>query len=153
MAGASPRAPHEGAGRGAAQDTREPDAVSDGGDTAPGDDKISHKRADSAPTGAPGKANAGGTLKRLVKEISQDNLTDHAAALTYYLVLAMFPAIIAMISIVGLIFEPQQIATALTTLLNQIAPGTAANTFSGVINQLAGSTSTAGIGLIIGLAS
>ena len=41
MAGASPRAPHEGGGRGAAQDTREPDAVSDGGDTAPGDDKIS----------------------------------------------------------------------------------------------------------------
>jgi membrane protein len=134
----------------------DPDQRARGGvdqDTAPGDDKISRERADYAPTGADPKATTGGTLKRLVKEISQDNLTDWAAALTYYLVLAMFPAIIAMISLVGLVFEPQQIAGALTTLLNTIAPGTAANTFSGVINQLAGSTATAGISLIIGLAS
>ena len=125
----------------------------EGGDIAPGDDHITHERADYAPTGADPKPTTGGTLKRLVKEISQDNLTDHAAALTYYLVLAMFPAIIAMISLVGLIFSPEQIAKALTTVLNQIAPGSAANTFSGVINQLAGSTATAGIGLVIGLAS
>jgi membrane protein len=125
----------------------------DAADTAPGDDKISRERADFAPAGADPKPTTGGTLKRLVKEISQDNLTDWAAALTYYLVLAMFPAIIALISIVGLVFDPQQITTALTTLLNTIAPGTAAKTFSGVINQLAGSTATAGIGLIVGLAS
>jgi membrane protein len=150
MAGATSRPPHEGARSGTAQDAREPD---DARDTAPGDDKISRERADYAPTGADPKATTGGTLKRLVKEISQDNLTDWAAALTYYLVLAMFPAIIAMISIVGLVFEPQQIAKALTTLLNQIAPGTAAQTFSKVIDQLAGSTATAGLSLIIGLAS
>jgi membrane protein len=125
----------------------------DAEDTAPGDDRISRERADFAPAGADPKATTGGTLKRLVKEISQDNLTDWAAALTYYLVLAMFPAIIALISIVGLVFDPQQISTALTTLLNTIAPGTAAKTFSGVITQLAGSTATAGIGLIVGLAS
>jgi membrane protein len=126
----------------------------DPADTAPGDDKISRERADFAPTGADGKANAGGTLKRLVKEISQDNLTDWAAALTYYLVLAMFPAIIALLSIVGLVFEPQQIADAINTLLNTIAPGSAAQTFSGVIDQLASSTAaTAGLGLVIGLAS
>jgi membrane protein len=122
-------------------------------DTAPGDDRISRKRADYAPTGGDDKPTTGGTLKRLVKEISQDNLTDWAAALTYYLVLAMFPAIIALLSIVGLVFEPQQIANALTTLLNTISPGTAADTFSGVINQLAGSTATAGFGLVLGLAS
>jgi membrane protein len=88
----------------------------------------------------------------MLKEISQDNLTDSAAALTYYGVLAMFPAVIALISIVGLVFDPQQIAHGLTTVLNQIAPGTAAKTFSGVINNLAGSTATAGLGLILGLA-
>jgi membrane protein len=144
MAGARRPDPDQRARSGPAQDAE---------DTAPGDDKISRKRADYAPTGADPKPTTGGTLKRLVKEISQDNLTDWAAALTYYLVLAMFPAIIAMISIVGLLFEPQQIAQALTTVLNTVAPGTAANTFSGVINQLAGSTATAGLGLIIGLAS
>jgi membrane protein len=124
-----------------------------GGDTAPGDDNITGKRADYAPTGADTSTTTVGTVKRMVKEISQDNLTDHAAALTYYGVLAMFPAVIALISIVGLVFDPKQVASGLTTVLNQVAPGSAAKTFSGVINNLAGSTATAGIGLVVGLAS
>jgi membrane protein len=158
MAGARASRPHEGARGGTAQDSsaeenREPNIARDDRDTAPGDDRISRKRADYAPSGADPKPTTGGTLKRLVKEISQDNLTDWAAALTYYLVLAMFPAIIALISIVGLVFEPAQITDALTTLLNTVAPGTAADTFSDVINQLAGSQSTAGVGLVLGLAT
>ena len=43
------------------------------------------------------------TLKRTFKEFSADNLTDWAAALTYYGVLAVFPALIALVSILGLI--------------------------------------------------
>jgi membrane protein len=121
------------------------------GDTAPGDDNITGKRADYAPQGADPSPTTGGLVKRMLREISQDNLTDWAAALTYYGVLAMFPAVIALISIVGLVFDPHRIAQALTTVLDQIAPGTAAKAFSGVITNLAGSTSTAGFGLILGL--
>jgi membrane protein len=153
MAGANSPARREAPRSGPAQATSGPDDARDAVDTAPDDDKISRERADYAPTGADPEPTTGGTLKRLVKEISQDNLTDWAAALTYYLVLAMFPAIIALISIVGLVFDPRQIAKALTTVLNTVAPGSAANTFSGVIDQLAGSTATAGISLILGLAS
>src|SRR3954454_15467242 len=65
-------------------------------DPAPEDDNISGKRADYAPTGADSAPTAGGTLKRTVKEFSEDNLTDWAAALTYYGVLALFPALIAL---------------------------------------------------------
>src|SRR4051794_40358022 len=43
----------------------------------------------------------GPVLKRTVKEFRQDGLTDWAAALTYYGVLALFPALIALVSIVG----------------------------------------------------
>jgi membrane protein len=150
MARARAGAPHQETRSDTAADSTDPNVARD---TAPDDNRISRERADYAPTGADPKPTTGGTLKRLVKEISQDNLTDWAAALTYYLVLAMFPAIIAMISLVGLVLEPQQITQALTTLLNTIAPGTAANTFSTVINQLAGSTKTAGFGLILGLAT
>jgi membrane protein len=135
--------------------TGSPDHAADGGpgaDTAPGDDNVSGRRADFAPRGADAEPTAGGTVKRMLKEISQDNLTDSAAALTYYGVLAMFPAVIALISLVGLVLDPHQIARGLTTVLDQIAPGTAAKTFSGVINNLAGSTATAGLGLILGLA-
>jgi len=151
MAGATSRAPHEGGRGGTAQDDLEPNIARDVQDTAPGDDKISQKRADYAPVGADPSPTLKGTLKRLVKEISEDNLTDWAAALTYYLVLAIFPAIIAMISIVGLVFDPQQITDALTSILNTIAPGSAANTFSGVIDNLANNRQSAGLGLIVGV--
>ena len=110
-------------------------------DIAPGDDNVTHERADYAPTGADPKPNTVGTFKRMLKEVSQDNLTDHAAALTYYGVLAMFPAAIALISIVGLVFDPQQIAHGLTGVLNTIAPGSAAKTFSG---KLGADLATAG---------
>jgi membrane protein len=123
------------------------------GDSAPGDDNITGTRADFSPDGADPKATTGGLVKRMFKEISQDNLTDHAAALTYYGVLAIFPALIALLSIVGLVFDRQEIVTGLNTVLSQVAPGTAAQTFSGVINGLAGSTATAGLGLVIGLAA
>ena len=41
------------------------------------------------------------TVKRTIAEFQEDNLTDWAAALTYYAVLSVFPALIAMVSIVG----------------------------------------------------
>ena len=49
------------------------------------------------------------TAKRSVSEFQDDNLTDWAAALTYYGVLALFPAIIALISIVGLVMSPDKV--------------------------------------------
>src|SRR6478609_7909643 len=42
-----------------------------------------------------------GVLKRTVKEFQEDNLTDWAAALTYYAVLSIFPALLAVISVLG----------------------------------------------------
>ncbi|MDQ0938928.1 uncharacterized BrkB/YihY/UPF0761 family membrane protein [Streptomyces sp. V1I1] len=41
-------------------------------------------------------------LKRTVKEFKDDNQTDLAAAPTYYGVLAIFPALLALVSILGL---------------------------------------------------
>src|SRR5688572_33357350 len=45
-------------------------------------------------------------LKRTVQEFREDNLTDWAAALTYYGILAIFPALIVFVSIIGLIGAP-----------------------------------------------
>jgi membrane protein len=53
--------------------------------------------------GGRGQAKAGSTLKRTVKEFSDDNLTHWAAALTYYGVLSIFPALLALVSILGLV--------------------------------------------------
>ena len=47
------------------------------------------------------------TLKRTATEFIEDNMTDWAAALTYYGLLALFPALIALVSLVGLVGDPQ----------------------------------------------
>src|SRR3954464_2734316 len=121
-------------------------------DPAPEDDNISGKRADYAPTGADSAPTAGGTLKRTVKEFSEDNLTDWAAALTYYGVLALFPALIALVSLIGLVVSPQTLAKALTGSLTSVIPGAAQGTVDPIVQQLTTRGTPAGFGLIIGLA-
>jgi membrane protein len=118
------------------------------GDPAPETDEISGTRADYAPTGADPKPTTGGTLKRTLKEFSEDNLTDWAAALTYYGVLALFPALVALLSIIGLLTDPQKLTDALTA----VVPQQSARTLNPVIEQIAGNTGTAGFALILGIA-
>ena len=91
------------------------------------------------------------TLKRTFKEFSQDNLTDWAAALTYYGVLALFPALIALVSIVGLVFSPTEITKALEEIVGQLGPTTAVDTLKGPIEGIASGGSKTGIMLIIGV--
>jgi membrane protein len=117
------------------------------GDPAPDNDKISGTRADFAPKGADPTPTTGGTVKRTLKEFSEDNLTDWAAALTYYGVLALFPALIALLSIIGLLTDPKTLTDALTA----VVPASAAKTLNPVIEQLAGNTAPVGFGLILGL--
>jgi membrane protein len=82
-----------------------------GGDPAPETDEISGTRADYAPTGADPTPTTGGTIKRTLKEFSEDNLTDWAAALTYYGVLALFPALVALLSSSVLLVDPRRSPT------------------------------------------
>ena len=119
------------------------------GDPAPGDDAVNDTRFDNAPQGADRTPTTGGTLKRTLKEFSEDNLTDWAAALTYYGVLALFPALIALLSIVGLLTDPRTLTDALTAAL----PNQAADTLQPVVDGIAGSDSKAGFGLVLGVAA
>src|ERR1041385_2247284 len=91
------------------------------------------------------------TLKRTFREFSDDNLTDWAAALTYYAVLSVFPALIALVSIVGLVADPATITRILTDTVSQLGPKSAVDTFKGPIESITASSSRAGLGLIIGL--
>jgi membrane protein len=122
--------------------------AADRDDPAPETDEISGTRSDYAPTGADPTPTTMGTAKRTLKEFSEDNLTDWAAALTYYGVLALFPALIALLSIIGLLTDPQKLSDAITA----VVPASAARTLSPVIDQIAGNTKAAGLGLILGLA-
>jgi membrane protein len=90
------------------------------------------------------------TLKRTFKEFSADNITDWAAALTYYGVLALFPALIALVSIVG--FLGPSVTDSLLSNIEQLAPGPAKDIVTGAIEGIANSKGAAGIAFVIGLA-
>jgi membrane protein len=92
------------------------------------------------------------TLKRTFREFKEDNLTDWAAALTYYAVLSVFPALIALLSIVGLVADPATVTRVITETVAEIGPATAAETFSGPINDITANQSAAGLALVLGLA-
>ncbi len=89
------------------------------------------------------------TLKRTLKEFSADQLTDSAAALTYYGVLALFPALIALTSIIGLIGPSA--TQPLIDNLSVVAPGPAKEIITGAVENLASSRGAAGFAFVIGL--
>ena len=91
------------------------------------------------------------TLKRTFKEFSDDNLTDRAAALTYYAVLSLFPALIALVSILGLAVDKSTITRVLEDTLSSIGPSSAIDTFKKPINEVTGRTGTTGILLVLGI--
>jgi membrane protein len=109
-------------------------------------------RRDYRPEGAASSSGAFATLKRTATEFMEDNLTDWAAALTYYGLLALFPALIAMVSLIGLVGDPQSTTQSLTEIITSIGPESAAQTFSGPIESLASNQSAAGIAFVAGLA-
>jgi len=98
---------------------------------------------------SPGDVSKMGTLKRTFKEFSADNITDWAAALTYYGVLAIFPAIIALVSIIGLVGDSA--TQPLLDNVGKVAPGPAKDIFTSAIKNLASSPGAAGVAFVVGL--
>ena len=90
------------------------------------------------------------TLKRTFKAFSADNLTDWAAALTYYGVLAVFPAIIALVSIIGLVGPSA--TDPLLENIGKVAPGPAKDILTSSVENLQSNRGAAGIAFIVGLA-
>src|SRR5688572_22990800 len=90
-----------------------------------------------------------GVLKRTVREFQEDNLTDWAAALTYYGVLSIFPALLALVSILGLV--GQSATQPLIDNLSTAAPGPAKDIVTGALESLQSGSGKAGIAFVIGL--
>src|SRR5215203_3632963 len=106
-------------------------------------------RRDYRPEGTYDKPTRFGVLRRTATEFSEDNLTDQAAALTYYGLLALFPALIALVSIVGLFADPQSTSQKLTQIVTAIGPSSGAETFKGPIESITSNQSAAGILFVI----
>jgi membrane protein len=108
-------------------------------------------RRDYLPEGTDTRHTTWALLKRTVAEFREDNLGDSAAALTYYGLLAIFPALVALVSIVGLFGNPAQTTKTLTQIVTQLGPSSAASTFSGPIKSITANQSAAGILFVVGL--
>jgi membrane protein len=108
-------------------------------------------RRDYRPTGTEEDRSKLATLKRTVSEFREDNLMDWAAALTYYSLLSLFPALIALVSIIGLFADPRAATETITDIVSEIGPETAADTFAGPIESITANREAAGVLLVAGL--
>jgi membrane protein len=111
------------------------------------------RRADYRPVGADERPSLFATVKRTVTEFSEDNMSDWAAALTYYGLLSLFPALIALVAIVGLVGDPASTTRTVTEIVTKLGPSSAADTFAGPIKSITSHRSAAGILLVVGLAT
>lgn len=90
-------------------------------------------------------------LKRTAREYRADGLSDWAAALTYYAVLSVFPALLVLVSILGLVGNSG--INALIDNLATIAPGSVRRLLTDALEQMKDARDAAGIALFIGLAA
>ncbi|GAA3458393.1 YihY/virulence factor BrkB family protein [Saccharothrix longispora] len=102
-------------------------------------------QAPDAPTKLP-KRSWGGVLKRTVKEFNDDNLTDWAAALTYYAVLSLFPGILLLVSLLGLIGP--QATQSIVDSLDMLGPGEAKDFIADGIQNLQQSKATGPLAIV-----
>jgi membrane protein len=117
-------------------------------ETRPAHDSV-NGRAPESPTDLRARSWIG-VVRRTVREFRDDNLTDWAAALTYYAILSIFPALLVFVSILGLIGDSA--TQPLLDNLATVAPGPAQEIFTSAIENLNRSQGGAGILFVVGLA-
>lgn len=88
--------------------------------------------------------------RRALQQFGKDQVPDIAAALTYFAVLSLFPAIIAIVSLLSLINQGANVTDQLLGIFRSIAPASTAETLEGPIAALT-ETPAAGFGLVVGL--
>ncbi|WP_406728956.1 YihY/virulence factor BrkB family protein [Streptomyces sp. GD-15H] len=111
----------------------------------PGPSDEVERAAPDAPTGLP-KGAWGTALKAASREFKEDELTDRAAALTYYGVLALFPALLVLVSLLGI--TGRSTTDKVMENVQNLAPGAARDIITRAVEQLQGN---AGIGSVMAI--
>ncbi|MFC9504699.1 YihY/virulence factor BrkB family protein [Streptomyces sp. NPDC057002] len=91
----------------------------------------------------------GAVLKGSLREFKKDELTDRAAALTYYTVLAMFPALLVLVSLLGI--TGKSTTDKVLENIQQFAPGAARDIITRAVEQLQGNAGIGSLVAIVGL--
>ncbi|WP_426310270.1 YihY/virulence factor BrkB family protein [Cellulosimicrobium sp. E-16] len=96
------------------------------------------------------KPSWGFALKGAVREFMDDQCTDLAAALTYYAVLASAPALLALVSLLGLVGDGEKAVDSVLTSVEGVVPQTTLDMIEPLVEQAA-NTDKAGFALVIGV--
>ncbi|MFE4227882.1 YhjD/YihY/BrkB family envelope integrity protein [Arthrobacter sp. NPDC056886] len=88
--------------------------------------------------------------KKTLREFTKDQCPDLAAALTYYSVLSIFPALLALVSLLGIFGQAGKTTSALLEIVQGFAPGDTVEAIRQPVEQLS-SSSTAGLTLVLGI--
>jgi membrane protein len=129
------------------------DVTSEGGQgrverDATDEDEQVERDAPDQPSDLPRSAWSG-VLKRTIREFNADHLTDLAAALTYYGVLAIFPMLVVIVSLVGLLGH--SVTQSLIQNLSTVAPGTTKQILTNAIENIQRDRGASGVAFVIGL--
>ncbi|MEG9225174.1 YihY/virulence factor BrkB family protein [Aeromicrobium sp. Sec7.5] len=89
-------------------------------------------------------------LRKTAREFTRDQCTDVAAALTYYAVLALFPAAIALLSLVGVVGQGQETVRTVTDILRDLGATGVADTLEPILAEMS-QTPGLGVGVVLGL--
>lgn len=89
-------------------------------------------------------------LRKTAGEFTRDQCTDLAAALTYYAVLSLFPALVVVMSLLGVIGQGERTADAVLGIIDDVSPGAAVDVLREPIEQLVNAPS-AGFTLVAGI--
>ncbi|WP_186628991.1 YhjD/YihY/BrkB family envelope integrity protein [Rhodococcus sp. BP22] len=89
-------------------------------------------------------------VRKTAREFSRDQCTDLAAALTYYAVLSLFPAMLAVVSLLGVFGQGQATVDGVLEVVGDLGPSSAVDTLRGPIEQLV-QAPAAGFALVTGL--
>jgi membrane protein len=88
-------------------------------------------------------------LKGTVKEFKDDELTDRAAALTYYGVLALFPALLVLVSLLGI--AGKSATDEVLENIQKFAPGSARDILTDAVTQLQGRSGIGSVMALVGI--
>ncbi|MEU2184596.1 YihY/virulence factor BrkB family protein [Streptomyces thermolilacinus] len=113
-----------------------------------GPDPEVERNAPDEPTAMP-KRSWWAVLKRTVAEFKDDELADRAAALTYYGVLSLFPALLVLVSLLGI--AGKSATQQVMGNLEKLAPGPSRDIVSDAVQQLQGNGGTGSLMAIVGL--
>ncbi|MGW7466051.1 YihY/virulence factor BrkB family protein [Streptomyces xantholiticus] len=117
-------------------------------DQGPGPGRDVERNAPDKPTEMP-KKSFGQVLRRTLKEFKDDELPDRAAALTYYGILALFPALLVLVSLLGI--AGRSTTQKVLDNIQQLAPGPARDIITNAVTQLQGSSGVGSVLAIVGL--